>query len=144
MRLTRALLHDMLGIVLLLTLDQVSKYFVQVWGFHYVLNQGSVAGIGRGLGIQGWWWAIPSLMILTLLWRSCNLWGCNMTFRIARVLLSAGIVGNLVDRIYHDAVLDFIDISIGSFHWPTFNFADIYLIMGVFLVLSTLVSKKHV
>ncbi len=144
MRLTATLWHDMLGIAMLLILDQVSKYIVPQWQMTYTLNQGSVAGLGRELSIPWWWWAIPSLMVLTLLWRPGKFFIPTKSFYSARILISSGIVGNLIDRFSYGAVLDFIDISIAGFHWPAFNFADIYLVMGVLLVLVTLVSRKHV
>ncbi len=56
--------------------------------------------------------------------------------------LNAGILGNLYDRLFNDGrVRDFIDVSIGSYHWPTFNVADSLLCIGVaLLVLANLTS----
>lgn len=42
----------------------------------------------------------------------------------ALFLIFAGACGNVIDRIFRGAVVDFIDISIGSYHWPAFNVAD--------------------
>ncbi|MBS3164782.1 signal peptidase II [Candidatus Woesearchaeota archaeon] len=47
--------------------------------------------------------------------------------RVAMVLLLAGAMGNLVDRLLRGAVFDFIDFQI----WPVFNFADAMLSTGV-------------
>jgi signal peptidase II len=50
-------------------------------------------------------------------------------------LLCGGILGNLVDRIRHGHVIDFIDLHFGSYVYPTFNVADSGICIGVFLYL---------
>lgn len=50
-------------------------------------------------------------------------------------LLCGGIVGNLVDRVVHGHVIDFIDLHFGSYTYPTFNVADSGLCVGVILYL---------
>ncbi len=47
-------------------------------------------------------------------------------------LLCGGIVGNLVDRINHGFVTDFIDVHFGEYTFPTFNVADSGICIGVF------------
>jgi signal peptidase II len=47
-------------------------------------------------------------------------------------LLCGGIVGNLVDRVAHGHVIDFLDFHFGSYTYPTFNVADIGICVGVF------------
>lgn len=53
-------------------------------------------------------------------------------------LLVGGVVGNIVDRLRHGHVVDFLDFHFGSFVWPTFNVADCGIVVGVglYLVLS--------
>ncbi len=50
-------------------------------------------------------------------------------------LLCGGIVGNLVDRLAHGHVIDFIDLHFGSYIYPTFNVADSGICIGVILYL---------
>lgn len=50
-------------------------------------------------------------------------------------LLCGGIVGNLVDRVLHGHVIDFIDLHFGSYVYPTFNVADAGICIGVILYL---------
>ncbi len=50
-------------------------------------------------------------------------------------LLCGGIVGNLVDRLIHGHVIDFLLFTFGSFDWPAFNFADAAICVGVGLYL---------
>lgn len=47
-------------------------------------------------------------------------------------LLCGGIVGNLVDRLRHGHVIDFLDFHFGSYIYPTFNVADSAIFVGVF------------
>lgn len=55
--------------------------------------------------------------------------------QIAFGLLCGGIVGNLVDRIQHKHVVDFLDFHFGSYIYPTFNVADSAICVGVALYL---------
>lgn len=55
--------------------------------------------------------------------------------RIAFVLLIAGSVGNLLDRLILGKVIDFVDFHIASWHFPTFNLADSYLTIAIALCL---------
>jgi len=50
-------------------------------------------------------------------------------------LILGGALGNFFDRIYYYAVPDFIDIHVNDFHWFTFNIADIFITMGVILLI---------
>lgn len=50
-------------------------------------------------------------------------------------LLCGGILGNLVDRILHGHVVDFLDFRFGSYIYPTFNIADSGIVVGVLLYL---------
>ena len=46
-------------------------------------------------------------------------------------IIIGGAIGNLYDRITFNAVPDFIDLYYGSFHWFTFNVADIFITLGI-------------
>tara|TARA_B100001248_G_scaffold254802_1_gene233631 strand:+ start:77 stop:571 length:495 start_codon:yes stop_codon:yes gene_type:complete len=46
-------------------------------------------------------------------------------------IIIGGAIGNLYDRITFNAVPDFIDLHYGSFHWFTFNVADIFITLGI-------------
>ena len=61
------------------------------------------------------------------------------------LMILGGALGNIFDRIYYKAVPDFIDIHIGNFHWFIFNIADIFITLGVVLMifLELFVSNKN-
>lgn len=50
-------------------------------------------------------------------------------------LLCGGITGNLIDRLIHQHVVDFIDLRFGSYIYPTFNVADCGICIGVVIYL---------
>jgi len=61
------------------------------------------------------------------------------------VLVFSGAIGNLIDRVLHKEVIDFIDIFFENKHWPAFNVADACITIGVILMLADLlVSGKPV
>jgi len=61
----------------------------------------------------------------------------------ALALLLAGIVGNVVDRIRLGFVVDFIDVQFGSWHYPTFNIADMSIVIGAgLLIMDMFLAKK--
>ncbi len=50
-------------------------------------------------------------------------------------LIMGGAIGNLIDRLRLNVVIDFLDIQIGSYHWPAFNIADSCITVGTAWVL---------
>jgi len=66
---------------------------------------------------------------------------------IEKVLFSlvlGGAIGNLHDRLVYFAVPDFIDLHINNFHWFTFNIADIFITLGIILIIiNDMVFKKN-
>ncbi len=54
---------------------------------------------------------------------------------VALGLIIGGALGNVVDRLRLGAVFDFIDVHLGSYHWPAFNLADSALSIGVVLLI---------
>lgn len=57
--------------------------------------------------------------------------------RYALICIFGGSLGNLYDRISYSAVPDFIDFHINEFHWFVFNVADIFISIGVIIMIMT-------
>ena len=58
--------------------------------------------------------------------------------RAGLTLILSGAIGNLMDRIVHKEVIDFIDLYYQKFHWPAFNVADSCITIGVALMILDL------
>jgi signal peptidase II len=54
--------------------------------------------------------------------------------QIALALIIGGAAGNIIDRVTIGAVIDFLDVYIGQYHWPAFNIADSAICIGVFVL----------
>lgn len=55
-------------------------------------------------------------------------------------LLIGGIVGNLIDRILHGYVIDFLSFKFGNFYFPIFNFADIFIVVAVIIYVIQIIK----
>ena len=61
------------------------------------------------------------------------------------LMIFSGSLGNIFDRLYYSAVPDFIDIHYQNFHWFIFNVADIFITLGVMiLIFNEIFLKKEV
>jgi len=108
-------------------------------GFFYIVHQGNPGAawsMFAGQGVLLAWLAAGTLVAI-FFWRRA----LGLRARPAQVcfgLLCGGIVGNLLDRLVHGHVIDFIDLHFGSYIYPTFNVADSGICVGVivYLILS--------
>tara|TARA_Y100001936_G_scaffold230134_1_gene252943 strand:- start:230 stop:709 length:480 start_codon:yes stop_codon:yes gene_type:complete len=57
-------------------------------------------------------------------------------------MILGGSLGNLYDRIYYSAVPDFIDLNYNGYHWFVFNVADIFITIGIFVLIFFEIFKK--
>jgi len=72
-----------------------------------------------------------SLFILYLLARH----GTQRLFSLALALILGGAVGNVIDRLMHGHVIDFLDFHLRGWHWPAFNLADSAIVCGAALLI---------
>lgn len=75
---------------------------------------------------------VIALILIIWLWRAIYSSKC---LSVAIVMVLAGALGNLIDRLQYGMVVDFIDWYVGTWHWPTFNVADMSIVTGVILLL---------
>ena len=73
------------------------------------------------------------LIILIIIFMIINNNGLK---RYSLLMILGGALGNVYDRIFNKAVPDFIDFHIGNFHWFIFNVADIFITLGVLIMIS--------
>jgi signal peptidase II len=118
------------------TYGEGSGAITVVKGFFYLVHVGNTGAAwsiltGKSLLLAA---LAASTLVAIYFWRRA----LGLQDRVAQVsfgLLCGGIAGNLVDRIRHQHVVDFIDLHFGSYVYPTFNVADSGICVGVLLYL---------
>ncbi len=96
-----------------------------------VYNPGAAFGIHVGQ-YSRWVFMVLALVALLVLGSMVRVTGSHQWVRLtALALVCGGAVGNLLDRVRSSrGVVDFIDVWVGAFHWPTFNVADMAVTCG--------------
>lgn len=99
----------------------------------------SNAGVSFGLfsqhGEQGRW-LLTALAILII--AGLVIWALRARHKAETIALgtvAGGALGNVIDRVRHGAVTDFIDVHAYGWHWPTFNLADVAVTCGMVALL---------
>jgi signal peptidase II len=142
---------SVLSIILtIIVLDQITKYLVasslspydsiKIFPFLEIVNvrnTGAAFGSFKNLG-STFFIAVSVAAIIFVI----NLLVKKIYNTLGLSLVLGGAVGNLIDRIIYGKVVDFIDFSVGSFHWPAFNVADSSLTIGIIIILLTSLFKK--
>jgi len=146
----KRIIYVLLIVATVIALDQITKYMIitsfnaydsiEIFPFLNIVsvrNTGAAFGMFRGLG-SSFFIVISIAAIIfigTLIMR-------NVYNFIGLSLILGGAVGNLIDRLIYGKVVDFIDFSVGNFHWPAFNVADSSLTIGIGIILITSLLKK--
>ena len=78
---------------------------------------------------------ISALILLIIIYLIYLMVKSDKFEKIIFSLIIGGALGNLYDRLNYYAVPDFIDFHLGSFHWFTFNFADIFISVGIIMII---------
>ena len=146
-------------ILILIFLDQVTKWWIVNYimqpvklipitpFFNIVLTWNS--GISFGICMnQGDFSVIilSTLAILIVFFLAAWLMKAeNKKLIIGLICIIGGAIGNIIDRVYHGAVIDFLDFHIKSYHWPAFNVADSCIFIGATLIIldSLFPDKKE-
>ena len=135
---------------IVIAVDQLSKWLIltevmnpprviEITGF---LNLVLVSnkGVSFGLFSSDAVWAQPALAsfaalvsILLVFWmRQAQ----HCFSAISLGLVVGGALGNAIDRLLHEAVVDFLDFHVAGYHWPVFNIADSAITIGVIFIIA--------
>lgn len=133
-------------------LDQWTKWLVELHLPHHIvdpvipgfLNLTHVRNTGVAFGLfaaspgeESSSWLLTLLGLAALTAVGLYFWFApsrNRGLLTALALVVGGAVGNLIDRIGSGAVTDFIDVYVGTHHWPSFNVADSAISIGIVLM----------
>ena len=139
-------------------LDRLSKYYIlelsksvekldmpitSFLNFNLVFNNGIAFGL---LSVDGkFYYNIITLIIIAITFLVLVMAiKTNGIEKYCFSMIFGGSLGNIFDRLYYSSVIDFIDIHINNIHWFIFNFADIFISIGVMLLIIFEFFKKKV
>ena len=144
--------------VIIVIADQVTKQaIIDVFSLHeslqitpffnltYVRNYGAAFSILYDAG----GWQRYFLSAVALLVSALILWWLKQASKEQVLLPTAfcfilgGALGNVLDRIMHGYVIDFLDFYIGNYHWPAFNVADSAIFIGAGLLIIDMFKNKE-
>ena len=140
---------NLLIIIIIFSLDRVSKFYVilnsesnlspslftsKFLNINLIWNEGIAFGL---LSFdQKLYYNLLTVVILIItaiiLWMVSR---SNGMEKIAFLIVLGGSLGNIFDRVLYKSVPDFIDFHINNFHWFRFNVADIFITLGVILLI---------
>lgn len=107
-----------------------------------VWNSGISFGLFQNNPLVGKFF-IPVLAALVVIWLFLSLHELTRLQRFAAALIAGGAIGNVIDRLRFERVVDFLDFHLGGYHWPAFNLADSAIFMGVvFWIYAVIVSAQ--
>lgn len=149
-------IKGILGVILFIMIDQVTKYLAQinlqnkkpisviknVFSLHYLENTGAAFGILQNQMILFIILTLITVFIIGYVYIKSPNTKKYRPLRILLVFLSAGAIGNLIDRIINNYVVDFLYFELINF--PIFNIADCYVTISaaVLIILGLFYYKE--
>lgn len=113
------------------------EFFIKVSDFLNIVlvwNSGISFGIFNGLKFMPHILLLINILISsTIFYLICK--SNNFIYNIALSFIFGGAVGNIIDRIFRGAVIDFLDFHFRQYHWPAFNLADSSIFIGIIIYL---------
>ena len=134
-------------------LDRLSKFWVEahvhlgsaipviprVFRITHVLNTGAAFSMfAESASPEVVRWALIGFSICATLIVAAMIWRLGRTMSattLGLALILGGAIGNLYDRIRFSYVVDFLEVHIGTYHWPDFNVADSAICIGAVLLM---------
>lgn len=138
--------------IICVSLDLFTKFLIQNYLFLnqsikinqffdivYVQNYGVSFGL-FSREIPHWVLVLIALLVVILILYLMIISNKNLE-KNAYFLIIAGAIGNIIDRILNSYVVDFISLHYEMFYWPAFNFADIYITIGIIMLVVGIFIK---
>ena len=136
-------------IIIIFSLDRISKFYVilnsesnlspslftsKFLNINLIWNEGIAFGLLTFDQKLYYNFLTAVILIITaiILWMVSR---SNGMEKIAFLIVLGGSLGNIFDRVLYKSVPDFIDFHINNFHWFIFNVADIFITLGVILLI---------
>ena len=154
----KGILSNFCIVIFIFLLDRLSKHFIlkffetsikqeiEVYSFlkfNLLWNNGIAFGLLQVNHIH-YYNLITILILMILIFVTWIAFKSKGLEKISYLIILGGGLGNIFDRLYYGSVIDFIDISYKNFHWFIFNVADIFITLGVFILIYREFKKKNV
>lgn len=138
--------------LLLVLSDLISKYFIfnyinlyefkKITGFldiTHIHNFGVSFGLFSGTIPALVLIIIASLVVLFIFYLYLN--SKEILESLGLFIIICGAIANIIDRFINGYVIDFIYFHFNQYYWPAFNFADIYITVGIIMILINMIKK---
>lgn len=122
-----------------MTLNSSIKIFEKFFYLTYINNTGASWGI---LKDNRYLLIILSLIAIIILIRYINSFKNTKMNKLGLGFVLGGILGNLADRVLYGYVKDFFDFYIFNYDFPIFNIADIFIVIGVILLIISILRGE--
>lgn len=112
----------------------------------HIRNRGAAFGLFSGMEgtfVTIFFIIISLIAISVILFSFTQIERDNYLAHGGLFLILGGAVGNLIDRIWHGEVVDFLDLYWHDYHWPAFNIADAFITVGVGILIWEMVIASH-
>ena len=155
--LNKSFLINISLIFLIFLLDRVSKIYVinldkkllgsEIFSSKY-LNISLIWNEGIAFGLlsfdqENLYNLLTILIILIIFFIFVMILKSSGLEKLALIMILGGALGNVFDRIFYKAVPDFIDFHVGDFHWFIFNISDIFISIGVIIMVFLEIFKNN-
>ena len=140
--------------VIFLLIDQITKIIMlnylslgekkiiinNFFSLNLVYNDGASFSMLSG---ARWVLIAIAIIFLFMLYKLINKYKKTKLNIVAFSMLFGGLVGNLIDRVIHGHVIDFLDFIVFKYDYPVFNFADTFIVLGVIgIIISTFIGGE--
>ena len=115
-------------------LENKSVYINEYLNFDLVWNTGIGFGL-LNLEANIYYHLVSFIIFLIIVFLIYLTLKANLIERICFSLILGGALGNFYDRAFYFGVPDFIDLHYNEFHWFTFNIADIFISVGIVIII---------
>ena len=154
--LNKKLIINLFTVIIIFSLDRISKFYVilqseknlsydlfesKFLNINLVWNEGIAFGL-LSFDKDYLYNLLTILIIVLIIIIFFMILKSKGLKKYSLLMVLGGALGNLYDRIYFNAVPDFIDFHIGNFHWFIFNVSDIFISLGILLLISLELIKN--
>ncbi len=105
----------------------------------HIHNFGVSFGLFAGL-ISPWILVVIGLLVVIFIYY-LMISSSDKIEKMGLLIIISGAISNIIDRILNGYVIDFIYLNYRDLYWPAFNFADIYITLGIMMILSSFFRK---